>query len=98
MTAVNDHTVGLRELHHRTSEILARVRHGETLDVTEYGRPIARIVPVEERTPSPVMARLIESGRVRMAARPGYRPRMRPADGTDRLGKALGELRDEERW
>ncbi|HEY2505760.1 MAG TPA: type II toxin-antitoxin system prevent-host-death family antitoxin [Streptosporangiaceae bacterium] len=36
------HAVGLRELRHRTSEVLARVRHGETIDVTEHGRLIAR--------------------------------------------------------
>jgi prevent-host-death family protein len=98
MSITNEHAVGLRELRHNTSEVLARVRHGETIDVTEYGRPIARIVPVEDRTPTPIMAQLVESGRARLAARPGYRPRMRPSDGTNRLGEALKEMRDEERW
>nr|MDT0658881.1 type II toxin-antitoxin system prevent-host-death family antitoxin [Micromonospora sp. DSM 115978] len=90
--------MGLRELRHRTSEVLARVRHGETIDVTEYGRLIARIVPVEEREPAPVLDRLIATGRVKLGVRPGYRPRMRPGTGSDRLGDALSELRDEERW
>lgn len=90
--------MGLRELRHNTSEVLARVRHGETIDVTEYGRLVARIVPVEEREPAPVLDQLIAAGRVRLATRPGYRPRMRPGDGTDRLGVALTELRDEEPW
>jgi prevent-host-death family protein len=94
----SEHSVGLRELRHRTSEVLARVRHGETIDVTEYGRLIARIVPVEEREPAPVLDRLIAAGRVKLGVRPGYRPRMRPAAGADRLGEALAELRDEERW
>ena len=98
MTALDDHTVGLRELRHRTSEVLARVRHGETVDITEYGKLIARIVPVEERETPPVMAQLLASGRARPATRPGYRPRMRAGDGTDKLTEALGELRDEERW
>jgi prevent-host-death family protein len=98
MMTHDDHTVGLRELRHNTSEVLTRVRHGETIDVTEYGRLIARIVPVEDRTPSPVMERLVEAGRARLAQRPGYRPRMRPGDGTDRLSAALEALRDEERW
>jgi prevent-host-death family protein len=96
MTTSGAHTVGLRELRHNTSEVLARVRHGETIDVTEYGRLIARIVPVGEREPTPVLDRLIEAGRVRLAVRPGHRPRMRAGDGTDRLGDALAELRDEE--
>jgi prevent-host-death family protein len=42
---MDGHTVALRELRHHTSEVLARVRHGETIDVTEYGKLIARIVP-----------------------------------------------------
>jgi prevent-host-death family protein len=98
VTAQGEHSVGLRELRHNTSEVLARVRHGETIDVTEYGRLIARIVPVEERQPTPVLDRLVDTGRVRLAVRPGYRPRMRPGDGTNRLSDALAALRDEERW
>jgi prevent-host-death family protein len=98
MTASDAHAVGLRDLRHHTSEVLARVRHGEIIDVTEHGRLIARIVPVGEREPTPVLARLVESGRATLARRPGYRPRMRPSDGTDRLSDALAALRDEERW
>jgi prevent-host-death family protein len=96
MTGKRDHAVGLRELRHNTSEVLARVRHGETIDVTEYGRPIARIVPVEDRTPTPTLERLADAGRVRRASRPGYRPRMRAGDGADLLGDALAASRDEE--
>jgi prevent-host-death family protein len=92
------HAVGLRDLRHHTSEVLARVRRGETIDVTEHGRLIARIVPVGERQPTPILARLVASGRATLARRPGYRPRMRPADGADRLSEALTEMRDEERW
>jgi prevent-host-death family protein len=92
------HAVGLRDLRHRTSQVLARVRRGETIDVTEHGRLIARIVPVEDRQPGPVLARLVESGRPTLARRPGYRPRMRPGDGTDQLSETLAALRDEERW
>jgi len=98
MSILNEHSVGLRELRHRTSEVLARVRHGEIIDVTEYGRLVARIVPVEERDSTPVLDRLAASGRVRPAVRPGYRPRMRAGDGTDRLSDALAALRDEESW
>jgi prevent-host-death family protein len=96
--AADAHAVGLRDLRHHTSEVLARVRHGETIDVTEHGRLIARIVPVGDREPTPVLARLAESGRATLAQRPGYRPRMRAGDEADRLSEALAELRDEERW
>ena len=96
--AADAHAVGLRDLRHHTSEVLARVRHGETIEVTEHGRLIARIVPVRERQPVPMLARLAESGRASLARRPGYRPRMRPDDGTDRLSGTLAALRAEERW
>ena len=97
MTA-DAHAVGLRDLRHHTSEVLARVRHGETIDVTEHGRLIARIVPVGEREPTPILARLVASGRAVLAKRPGYRPPMRRGDGTDLLSRSLAEMRDEERW
>lgn len=96
--AADAHTVGLRDLRHHTSEVLARVRHGETIDITEHGRLIARLVPAGDRPLVPVLARLVEAGRAVRAKRPGYRPPMRPGDGTDRLSGALAELRDEERW
>lgn len=88
--------MGLRDLRHHTSEVLARVRHGETIDVTERGRLIARIVPVSEREPTPILARLVASGRATLARRPGYRPRMRSGDGSDRLSGTLAAMRDEE--
>jgi prevent-host-death family protein len=87
--------VGLRDLRHHTREVLERVRRGETVDVTAYGRLIARIVPVAPRDPMPALTRLIEAGRVQPARRPGYRPPMRAGDGTDRLAEALADLRDE---
>ena len=98
MAAADAHTVGLRDLRHHTSEVLARVRHGETVDVTEHGRLIARNVPVGDREPAPVLVRLVASGRATLARRPGYRPRMRPGDGSDRLSDALAAMRDEEPW
>ncbi len=98
MTIADIHAVGLRDLRHHTSEVLARVRQGETIDVTEHGRLIARIVPVVQREPAPVFEGLVETGRASLARRPGYRPRMRPGDGTNRLSDALSAMRDEERW
>jgi prevent-host-death family protein len=98
MTGAAAHAVGLRDLRHHTSAVLARVRHGETIDVTEHGRLIARIVPVGERQPTPTLARLVASGRATLARRPGYRPRLRPGDGADRLSETLATMRDEEGW
>ncbi|MHB8263972.1 MAG: type II toxin-antitoxin system Phd/YefM family antitoxin [Acidimicrobiales bacterium] len=99
MAVAKDHAVGLRELRHNTSRVLARVRSGEIVDITEYGRPIARIIPVEKRSPTPIMAQLIESGKAQLAIRPGYRPKMQSCSShADQLSEALVALRDEEAW
>ena len=57
---------------------------------------MARIEPVGDRHPISVLDRPANEDRVRSAARPGFRPRMRHGDGSDRLGDALAALRDEE--
>jgi prevent-host-death family protein len=38
--------IGVRELRQHASRYLARVAHGESLEVTDRGRPVARLVPV----------------------------------------------------
>jgi prevent-host-death family protein len=38
--------VGIRELRQQASAILKRVIRGESIEVTDHGRPIARIVPL----------------------------------------------------
>ena len=39
-------SVGIEELQARTTEVLRRVReHGETIDVTDGGEVVARVVP-----------------------------------------------------
>lgn len=40
------HTVGIRELRQQASRLLKRVVAGETIEVTDHGHPIARIVPL----------------------------------------------------
>ncbi len=52
MVTVPTSTIGLRELRHKTGEVVTRVRNGETIDVTDHGRGVARIVPVETTTPT----------------------------------------------
>ena len=41
--------VGVRELRQYASRVLDRVKNGETIEVTEHGRPVARIVPLGQR-------------------------------------------------
>lgn len=39
-------TVGIRELRQRASELLRRVEAGETIEVTDRGRPVALLAPL----------------------------------------------------
>jgi prevent-host-death family protein len=41
-----EHAVGVRDLSHRTSQILSRVKSGERLIVTDRGQPVAAVIPV----------------------------------------------------
>lgn len=38
-------SIGVRELRQRASELLRRVEHGETIEVTDRGRPVAVLSP-----------------------------------------------------
>lgn len=44
-------TVGVRELRQRASELLRRVEAGETIEITDRGRPIALLSPMPEGGP-----------------------------------------------
>ena len=41
-------SVGIRQLRQNASAIIRRVLEGENIDVTDRGRPVARIVPLRE--------------------------------------------------
>ncbi|MDQ3714673.1 MAG: type II toxin-antitoxin system prevent-host-death family antitoxin [Actinomycetota bacterium] len=43
-------TVGIRELRQRASELLRLVEAGETIDVTDRGRPVAVLGPIPNRS------------------------------------------------
>jgi prevent-host-death family protein len=44
-------SVGVRELRQRASELLRRVEAGETIEVTDRGRPVAVLAPLPDRSP-----------------------------------------------
>jgi len=54
--------VGVRELRQNLSVYLRRVEAGETLEVTEHGRPVARLGPLPPRRMG-VLERLVAEGR-----------------------------------
>jgi prevent-host-death family protein len=53
--------VSVTELNQQTAKVLERVKRGESLEVTEHGRPIARIVPTLAN--APIIDRLVSEGR-----------------------------------
>ena len=81
--------VGVRALRDGLSRHLAEVRNGHTVTVTEHGRPIARIVPVESRN---ILERLIAEGRVRPARRP-KRPAPEPVAASGTVSDLVAEQR-----
>ncbi len=44
---MSDLTVGIRDLKARLSEYLQRVRQGQAILITDRGRPVGRILPVD---------------------------------------------------
>lgn len=44
-------TVGVRELRQRASELLRRVEQGETIEITDRGRPVALLGPLPAGSP-----------------------------------------------
>ena len=89
-------TAGIRELKQNASAVVAEVAAGETVTITDRGRPVARLVPIGEGS----LSDLIEAGRARPARRKlsdlGPAPR-RPA-GAPELSRLVEELRADERW
>jgi prevent-host-death family protein len=48
MSSVPEPHVGIRELKEHASALIRRVAAGETIKVTDRGRPVARIVPLHQ--------------------------------------------------
>ncbi len=89
-------SVGSRELKNRLGKYLGLVRQGQTVRITDRGKPIACILP----GPEPVglegqtMARLLATGTIRPAKGP-LRRRAKPTHMT--FGKSIAELVREHR-
>jgi prevent-host-death family protein len=81
---------GIRDLRDHLSRYLERVRAGEELTVTDRGRPIARLVPVDELH---AFDRLVAEGLVAPAAtRDRHRPQSRVA-ATGHVSELVAEQR-----
>ncbi|MET9314546.1 MULTISPECIES: type II toxin-antitoxin system Phd/YefM family antitoxin [Kribbella] len=89
-------TIGLRELNQNPSKAVARVRAGETIVVTDRGRPVLRLVP-EDARPG-VLQHLLDSGEVTPPAELGMPDLMLElAPDVASLSDLLIEDRDKER-
>jgi prevent-host-death family protein len=87
--------VSIRMLNQETSKVLARVKRGEEIILTERGEVIARIIPASA---GPLDA-LISTGRVQPATLRGPAPRPAiPMRGGLDAGALSERMRAEERY
>lgn len=56
-------TIGIRELKTRLGTYIRRVRAGETVIITDRGKPVGRIIPVKS-SPEAQVQELIQAGLV----------------------------------
>ncbi|TPG29880.1 type II toxin-antitoxin system Phd/YefM family antitoxin [Mycolicibacterium hodleri] len=85
--------IGVRELRQHASRYLQRVAAGETIEVTDRGRPVARLVPI---TADPWQD-LIDAGEVHQGSGREALSGITPRDYGFSASHALDELRDGER-
>jgi len=91
--------VGLKTLKNKLSEYVRRAASGETIVITDRGRPIAEIVPPKPK-PESVIERGIREGWIRPAVRgPDWPPKGKPVAGLtfEQLMADLAKDR-EDRW
>lgn len=60
--------VGIRELRLNLSKYVARVRDGAEVIVTDHGKPVVRLSPIDEQEAH--IARLMREGLIKPAKRP----------------------------
>lgn len=86
--------VGIRALQQNASAVVARAAAGEIIEITDRGRPVARLMPLGGGR----LATLIAAGLARPATKFGPWPPPLPAvPGQPTLGELLAEDRADER-
>lgn len=84
--------VGIRALKQNASAVVAQAAAGETVTITDRGRPVARMTPIPVRP----LERLVASGRARLA-RHDVNSLPAPEPGVDLTGE-LAAMRDDDRY
>lgn len=85
--------IGVRELRQNASRYLARVVNGESLEVTDRGRPVAMLVPIQ----GDLWDHLVASGRVILPTGEGVVLDERPVDYGADASTQLAAMREAER-
>lgn len=87
--------IGIRELRQNASEYVRRAERGETIEVTDRGRPVARLSPLPK--PGGIIDRLVADGR--MSAPAGHVLDLGPpppaTPGSQTLSELIDELRED---
>jgi prevent-host-death family protein len=87
--------IGIRELRQQASRYLRDVQRGETIEVTDRGRPVARLVPIPHEDG---VEQLTASGRLTPSRGDVLElPPLRPKPGAALPSETLAELRSDER-
>jgi len=86
--------IGLRELRQNASQYIARVARGESIEVTQRGRLVARIVPARPDS----WDDMIERGDIVPAHAPGGLAGITPIDCGMNLSQVLLQMREDERY
>lgn len=88
--------VGVRELRQSASQILDLVKDGASIEITEHGVPVARLVPITKS----LYQEYVSAGLITRAENPDWRPTSKPGKvkGNKTSTQVLMELRAEERY
>jgi len=87
--------VGVRELRQRASELLRRVESGETIEITDRGRPVALLAPLPKGSP---LERMRAAGEIEPASGDlDDLPPPLPSQAAEPPSEVLARLRRDER-
>jgi prevent-host-death family protein len=90
-------SVGVRQLRQQASELLRRVEGGETIEITDRGRPVAILAPLPDQSP---LQRLKATGDLAPSQRDleDLPAPLQLGAGEEPPSKVLERLRRLERW
>ncbi len=87
-------SIGIRELRQHAGRYVRGAEAGETIEVTNRGRPVARLIPIPPLSPS---ERLIAEGRMTRGTRDLFElgEPLEPIPGQRLPSEVLADMRDD---